>query len=100
MQSREPYAPWITDPDPLEEPMSPEQLQKLAEGAARGSALPPKADMCIALPNVCFGPKADMPLLFDHLVGGKQKFRRNGQAECLGRLEVDDEVVFGWLLIR
>src|SRR5262245_26870662 len=36
MQSREPYAPWITDPDPLEEPMSPEQLQKLAEGAARG----------------------------------------------------------------
>jgi hypothetical protein len=24
------------------------------------SALPPKADMCSAPPNVCFGPKADM----------------------------------------
>ena len=24
------------------------------------SALPPKADMCSALPDVCFGPKADM----------------------------------------
>src|SRR5262245_39808471 len=24
------------------------------------SALPPKADMCIALAHVCFGPKADM----------------------------------------
>ena len=24
------------------------------------SALPPKADMCGALPHVCFGPKADI----------------------------------------
>jgi hypothetical protein len=24
------------------------------------SALPPKADMCIATDNVCFGPKADI----------------------------------------
>src|SRR5215471_9961414 len=24
------------------------------------SALPPKADMCIAQPHVCFGPKADI----------------------------------------
>jgi len=24
--------------------------------------------------------------LFDHLVGSKQKFRRNGHAECLGGL--------------
>ena len=26
------------------------------------SALPPKADMCSALADVCFGPKADMPV--------------------------------------
>jgi hypothetical protein len=31
------------------------------------SALPPKADMCSALANVCFGPEADIALL-DHLV--------------------------------
>ena len=33
------------------------------------SALPPKADMCFALAHVCFGPKADIDTLFDHLVG-------------------------------
>ena len=27
------WAPWIDDPDPPEEPMSDEQLEKLAEGA-------------------------------------------------------------------
>ena len=35
-------------------------------------ALPPKADMCVALANVCFGPKADIGHSFDHLVGGIQ----------------------------
>jgi hypothetical protein len=33
------------------------------------SALPPKADMYSALAYVCFGPKADIAALFDHLVG-------------------------------
>ena len=33
------------------------------------SALPPIADMCSALGDVCFVPIADMPALFDHLVG-------------------------------
>jgi hypothetical protein len=33
------------------------------------SALPLKADMCSALADVCFVPIADMPALFDHLVG-------------------------------
>ena len=50
------------------------------------SALPPKADMCSALGDVRLVPKADMGPLFDHLVGGKQKFRGNGQAKRLGRL--------------
>jgi hypothetical protein len=32
------------------------------------SALPPKADMCSAVPNVRFGPKADIGTLFEQLV--------------------------------
>jgi len=35
------------------------------------SALPPKADMCDAKPNVCFGPKADIR----EMPGEKQKDR-------------------------
>src|SRR6266700_4238588 len=35
----------------------------------------------------------------DHLVGGKQKFRRNGQAERFSGLQVDHEIVLGRLLI-
>ena len=36
------------------------------------SALPPKADICGATSDVCFGPKADIPLL-DDLVGAQQE---------------------------
>jgi hypothetical protein len=35
------------------------------------SALPPKADVCGAVANVCFGPKADIDDLFDHFVGNR-----------------------------
>jgi hypothetical protein len=35
--------------------------------------------------------------LFDDLVGGALKRERNGQAEHLGGLEVDDELKSGWL---
>jgi hypothetical protein len=35
--------------------------------------------------------------LFDDLVGGVLKRERNGQAEHLGGLEVDDELKSGWL---
>ena len=34
------------------------------------SGLPPKADICSALAHVCFGPIADMRVLFDHLDSG------------------------------
>ena len=38
------------------------------------SALPPKADMCAATRDVCYGPKADISRLFDHRVGpGEQR---------------------------
>jgi hypothetical protein len=42
------------------------------------SALPPKADMCDAKTNVCFGPIADMINLFDHLVGAGEYGGRHG----------------------
>ena len=32
------------------------------------SALPPKTDMCAALPDVCYGPKADMSLVLRELL--------------------------------
>src|SRR5262245_55842467 len=62
------------------------------------SALPPKADMCSAVADVCFGPKADIPTLFDHLVGACLHCRRHVEAERLGRLQIDVELDFGGLL--
>jgi hypothetical protein len=37
------------------------------------SALPPKADMCGATRHVRFVPIADIPSLFDHLVGAVEE---------------------------
>jgi hypothetical protein len=50
------------------------------------SALPPKADMCIAQRMSAMGQKRTWPLSFDHFVGCKQKLRGNGQTERLGGL--------------
>src|SRR5262245_14320091 len=35
--------------------------------------------------------------LFDHFVSTREERRRNGEAKCLGDLEVDYELEFGWL---
>ena len=43
-------------------------------------ALPPKADMCAALPYVRFVPIADIAFL-DHLVGARDQCRRHGETE-------------------
>lgn len=58
------------------------------------SALPPKADLCSAIVNVCFVPNADScnaanASLLDHLVGVGKQSRWHGEAESLGRFEVD-----------
>src|SRR5262245_25240221 len=62
------------------------------------SALPPKADMCVALVHVRFGPKADIGTLFDHLVDARLHCRRHIEAERLGGLQIDVELDFASLL--
>jgi hypothetical protein len=41
------------------------------------SALPPKADMCVALAHFCFGPITDIRRSLDHLVGAGEQLRRH-----------------------
>ena len=57
------------------------------------SALPLKADMCGALANVCFGPKADIsqPSLYD-LICALLELQGHLQAECLRGFEVDNQL--------
>src|SRR5262245_48253953 len=55
------------------------------------SALPPKADMCGALVDVCYGPKADVKL-FNHLVGAADECLRYRQAKFFGGLQIDDKL--------
>ena len=45
-------------------------------------------------------PIADIPSLFDHLVGNGKDARRNGHTKRLSRLEIDHELKFGWLKHR
>ena len=47
------------------------------------------------------GPEADIPRhSLDHLVGKQQERLGRREAECLGRLEIDDEFKFDWRLHR
>ena len=64
------------------------------------SALPPKADMCGAARDVCFGPKADIrSSLFENLSLGQQR-KRHTKIECPCCFKVDHERELGWLLDR
>src|SRR5271168_3842150 len=45
-------------------------------------------------------PSGGLTLSLDHLVGGRQQSFRDGQAERLGGLEVDDQLYFGHQLHR
>ena len=67
-----------------------------------------KADICSAKAHVRFTPKSGhLSALgqkrtfhhsFDHLVGARDEPRRHGEAERLGRLEVDHQLELGRLL--
>ena len=62
-----------------------------------------KADMCGAIVHVRFVPIADIGTnlvcqLFDDLVDAREEPRRHGEAERLGRLEVDHQLELGRLL--
>src|SRR6516162_4485942 len=68
------------------------------------SGLPPKADVRRADRQVGFGPKGLMhcsknPSL-DHLVGACKEYRWHVAAECLGGLEVADQLKLRGLLDR
>src|SRR4029077_12188504 len=61
----------------------------------------PKADIQCGIQNVCFGPKADIRRrLFDHLVGAGKYGWRHGEAEGLGGLEIDHQLVLCRRLYR
>src|SRR5262249_9041206 len=60
------------------------------------SALTPKADMCGATRDVCFGPKGDIDL-FNHFVCATGQWLQDFEAEGLRRLEVYDQLDLGGL---
>jgi hypothetical protein len=50
-----------------------------------------KADMCSALGDVCFVPKADIPAgLIDYFIGEAEQRRRHGETKHSGGLRIDD----------
>src|SRR5262249_27869349 len=57
------------------------------------SALPPKADIRVRRSDVRFVPKADiLRCSKKYLIGGSKKSVRHRNADCLGSLEVDEQV--------
>ena len=56
------------------------------------SALPRKEDMCAVQGHVCFGPKADIARIFDHLVGDLLEMHWHVEAQRLGGLDVDNKL--------
>ena len=56
------------------------------------SALPPNADMCGAIWDVRFVPIADIPALFDHLIGACEQRRRYLNPKRFCGLQIDDEL--------
>jgi hypothetical protein len=71
----------------------------------RRSALAPIADIPLPFRNRRVVPQGDICsaancILFDHLVGAAEQRDREGEAECLGGLKVDDKLHSCHLLDR
>src|SRR5215471_6510262 len=65
------------------------------------SALPPKADTCSALADVCFGPIADISeRLFQNHIGSSEQCRRYREPERFGSFQIYDQLIFGRRLHR
>ena len=47
------------------------------------------------LAHVCFGPKADIRCLFDHLIGAGEQIVRHYKPERFGGLEIDNGLELG-----
>src|SRR5262245_16202047 len=74
------------------------EVSAIAEGALERCALPPKADMCSALGDVCFGLKADIPTkLYGGRPASRQAFvRGSASAGTIPRpVQVPDELKEG-----
>jgi len=67
---------------------------------SRMSALPPRADMCSAVPDVRFGPIADIAGFHSITSSARKQRGRHGDAECLGGLEIDHQLILGRSLDR
>ena len=56
---------------------------------------------CNARPVHTDGPIPEVAdILLDHLIGGGQQRRRNGQPKRLGRRQINRRFEFGWRLYR
>jgi hypothetical protein len=63
----------------------------------RMSGAPRKRQLATEERRVVKGQKRPPPVSLDHLISGRQQFRRNGEAERFRRFEIEGQFKFGWL---
>jgi hypothetical protein len=61
------------------------------------SALPPKADVCGATADVCYGPEADIHASINNFIRTCMQRCRNIYLQALRGFEIDDELESRWL---
>jgi hypothetical protein len=61
------------------------------------SGAPRKRQLATEERRVVKGQKRPPPVSLDHLISGRQQFRRNGEAERFRRFEIEGQFKFGWL---
>ena len=101
------HSPALAAPPPtISRGFFPWRLSDAGLGASRTAAVRrhPKPSTAADIPAdrdlVSNVPTPEVAGLFNHLVGDSKHSRRNCQAECLGGLEIDDEIELCRLLHR